>query len=237
MKIHGWGSGAVLYQPGAEKLCCEHCRLEELVAWSGVWLTWRTSRGVIGLSVSPWDDAYIIAAVTASQNTSYARVVAWMRRLYPLLDSARLSALEERARLLNSYQVRRSALVARLYAEARLRYTRANLWERRARLLELPGVGVKTAHAHILFTTYAAFPVPIDRHVARRLGARIPSDRPCRSATPCPKCPLRHRCPVWMLYQRYGAATGIVQTAWWLEAQGEASLRRLLAAASTPPGS
>ncbi len=229
-KEYGVSRGAVIWLEDG-RVCCEGCRFEELVSWSGAWATIETRYGIIGLSVSPWDDTHILAAIVASQNTRYDRVVRWMKTMYLLIDEGAYHRLESVARRFGSYQAIRAATVTRLYAERRLRLAVGGLWRRRSSLLAIHGVGVKTAHAYLLFTTHAGYPVPIDRHAARvlRVGGKAPRKDLCMRY-PCPTCPFRSECIVWRLYKLYGTRAGLVQTRVWLEAQDERSITRLFSA-------
>ncbi len=234
VKLHGWGAGAVLrLEDGL--LCCRGCSLEELVSWGGLWSTIGTRLGVIGVSVSPWDDDLILAAIVASQNTSWRRVVAWMRTLAPLLESRDYAAARRAAESIGSYQAARAVAVHEAYVSRRLSVRAGGLWEARRRLMELPYVGVKTAHAYLLFTTHSGYPVPVDRHLLRAYGGSAPDPRLC-ARHPCPVCPARGSCTAWRLYRLYGWRAGAVQTRVWLESQSRRSIEGLIEAASRRRG-
>jgi len=241
-KILGWGAGSTIWQDG-ELVCCEGCGLGELSAWSGLWALSFTNqrlpqgKPVIGLSVSPWDYHLIFSSVFLSQNTSYSRVLSWMSRLGVLIEQWRLRELRDAAKAFGSYQVRRLTDALRELPTA---FRATSLWERRAKLLSIRGVGVKVAHATLLFTSFSGYPIPVDRHLLRRVEGEPPRSWYCRRY-PCPRCPLRNRCIAWRLYEKFGVLAGLYQTRVWLESQEPRRLARLLFLAAQlprdPPGS
>ncbi|AEM38716.1 hypothetical protein Pyrfu_0847 [Pyrolobus fumarii 1A] len=232
--MYGWRTGAILWAED-RRVCCEGCLLNELIAWSGLWMTgsprdFGLGEGpVIGLSVSPWDDKLIFSSIFLSQNTSYARVLAWMEKLAPFIIEEKIERVEQLAAELGSYQVRLLPLALRRYIEARLAVYASNIWAARRILLTIPHVGVKIAHAHLLFTMYSGFPFPVDRHLRRMVGGNpvLPDKRLCKSY-PCPRCPHRDSCTVWRLYKMYGLRAGLYQTLVWLQSQTPSAKRRLL---------
>ncbi len=185
---------------------------------------------VIGLSVSPWDYHLVFSAVFLSQNTSYTRVLLWLRRIGGLVEEWRISRLREEARRLGSYQVRRLPDALRLLPHA-LHST--SIWEQRARLVSIPWVGVKVAHATILFTSFSGYPIPVDRHLLRVVEGEPPRPGYCRRY-PCPKCRFRERCIAWILFQKYRHAAGLYQTYAWLRSQSTRAISRLLLASQLP---
>ncbi len=232
VKLYGWRAGARLWVEGG-RVCCRGCSVEELASWSGLWATIETRYGVIGLSVSPWDDDLILASVVASQNTAWWRSVEWLHRLLPLLErNAHREALAVSEEI-GSYQARRAVEAHRDYLGVRLEARSLGLWGERRLLLErVKHVGVKTVHAYLLFTTHSGYPVPVDRHAARALRADWMPRREVCARNPCPRCPYRDRCPVWRLFEAYGWRAGLYQTRLWLESQPRGFLRRLLEASS-----
>ena len=232
VKLYGWRAGARIRVEG-DRVCCEGCSLEELSSWTGLWATIETRYGTVGLSVSPWDDDLILASVVASQNTSWWRSVEWLHRLLPLLERSLHAEALRAAEGIGSYQARRAVEAHRAYLGVRLAVRTAGLWGARRLLLEkVPYAGVKTVHAYLLFTTHSGYPVPVDRHTARALGASWMPRREVCARYPCPRCPYRRKCPVWRLFEAHGWRAGLHQTRLWLESQTPASLRRLLEAAS-----
>jgi hypothetical protein len=145
----------------------------------------------------------------------------------------------ERAERLPSPQPRRLARLLPALAEALEDW--GDPAALRRRLLELPGVGPKTADAILLFTGASSAVAPGDVHLQRFAaevlglrGLRPASKDMClRGGAWCPVCPLRAGCLQGRIVEVYGSAAGLVQTAAYVygslgAGDWRARLRRLL---------
>ena len=235
VKVLGPGAGTALYTDGS-RLCCEGpaCSNALLRGASGGWCLeecqeelrshWLAGlyQGlVVSAALEPVDKVLVAASVILSRRTRYAtNVRRWMRKIFAGVESIDLGSLTEaaaRAAGLPSPQPRHLAKVLPRLANIVLK--EGDPWLARKKLLELPGIGPKTADAILLFTGLTTHVAPCDTHLARfateMLGlrnVRVPSKSTCLRYVACPKCPLRASCLSGVLVKEFGAAAGLVQT-------------------------
>ena len=235
VKVLGPGVGTALYMDGS-KLCCEGpacsrailkgvsgkwCLEECREGLRGHWLTGLYQGLVVSAALEPVDKVLVAASVVLSRRTRYATNVRhWMRKIFAGIENIDPGSLAEaaaRAAEFPSPQPRHLAKV--LPRLANIVLGERDPWLARKRLLELPGIGPKTADAILLFTGLTTRVAPCDTHLARfateMLGlrdTRVPSKSTCLRYVACPKCPLRADCLSGVLVEKFGAAAGLVQT-------------------------
>ena len=239
IKILGYGRGHVLVKRGP-LLCCEGpgCGTEMLHYLSGRWCLDVCRRGLLsralplreyypGLVVAaapPRDRLLVAAAVVLSWRTRYgSNVRRWMRILFDEVVDEETGEIDlekavERAARLPSPQPRRLARL--LPALAKALEDLNDPAALRRKLLELSGVGPKTADAILLFTGISSAVAPGDVHLqrfaARVLGLERPrlatKDMCLRGGAWCLGCPLRGSCLQGRIVETYGGAAGLVQT-------------------------
>jgi hypothetical protein len=169
----------------------------------------------LGLAISPSDRDLLFVAAFLTQNTQYhTNVLRWTRALFSRTEDLRAMA-EEAPRVGGSYQLKRLPAAIRAYLELRPRD--------RQGLLQVPGVGPKTADLLLLFTGDVAA-APVDKHflrVAPRIGlsGEPPRAELCRRFN-CGTCPLANRCLRAIAERRLGRLAGWVQTASYLLDKG-----------------
>jgi len=266
-KILGYGRGHVVEKRGA-RLCCRGpgCSAGLLYYLSGRWCL-ESCRipalgsgghtllypGLVVAAAQPRDRLLAAAAVALSWRTRYAtNVRRWMRIVFDGAVDEETGEVDigravESARQLPSPQPRRLARLLPALAEA------LGDWggpaALRRRLLELPGVGPKTADAILLFTGASSSVAPGDVHLQRFAaevlglrGLRLASRDMClRGGAWCPMCQLRAKCLQGRIVEAYGGAAGLVQTTAYVygslgTGDWRARLRRLLGRFYTSSG-
>ncbi len=235
VKVLGPGAGTVLYMNDS-RLCCkglacsrvllkgvsgEWCLEECQEGLRGHWIAGRYRGLVVSTALEPVDKVLVAASVVLSRRTRYAiNVRRWMRKIFAGIESIDPGSLAEaaaRAAEPPSPQPRHLAKV--LPRLANIVLEERDPWLARKKLLELPGIGPKTADAILLFTGLTTRVAPCDTHLARfateMLGlqnVRVPSKSTCLRYVACPECPLRTSCLSGVLVEEFGAAAGLVQT-------------------------
>jgi len=235
VKVLGPGTGTTLYMAGS-RLCCEGpaCSRALLRGVSGEWCLEECQEGlrghqltrlyqglVVSAALEPVDKVLVAASVVLSRRTRYAtNVRRWMRKIFAGIESIDPGSLAEaatRAAERPSPQPRHLARILPRLADIVLE--ERDPWQARKKLLELPGIGPKTADAILLFTGLTTRVAPCDTHLARfateMLGLRnvqIPTKNTCLRHVACPMCPLRASCLSGVLVKKFGAAAGLVQT-------------------------
>ncbi|MBP1448484.1 MAG: endonuclease III domain-containing protein [Thermoproteus sp.] len=170
----------------------------------------------LGLSISPRDAGLLFVVAFLTQNTSYhVNVLRWARALFSQSEDLGRIA-EEAPRVGNSYQLRRLPAAVRAYLELRP--------AARRELMQIPGVGPKTADVYLLFTGDSTA-APVDKHFLRtasRLGLPGGPPRPelCRRYGDCSRCPFAARCLRAVAERGLGRLAGWVQTATYLYDKG-----------------
>ena len=227
----------VIYLDGG-RLCCsgEGCTVELLEKISGLWCYRGCREGLAssrlrervepllasyrGLQVSaaPRSDWLLVAsAVILSRRTSYA----WNVRRWMKLITREGVSVEKIARLASTLPSPQPRLLSKIIARVSMVLEEAdcsNPWAVRRSLLQVGGVGPKTADAILLFTGCTSGVAPADVHLQRFLSnilgiaARQPAKQLCLKAEGCAACPYSTSCMSGLLVAYFGPAAGLVQT-------------------------
>ncbi len=234
-----YGKRHTLVQVGSE-VCCVGCSKYELLWYSGTWVSpdalmrglkgrfkevveWlKEEVGPIGIAIDPESPLAVFYSAFLSKSTSYySNTVRWLRELFNRAGGSEEELIQFNLRELGrSYQLSQLESIKYSVLGVLRESTKLDVFSLRRELLRLPYVGIKTAHAFLMFSKgFIRFP-PVDRHftkLLRELGveAELPA-RKERCLKPCPSCPIRNKCAIWVASELFGPAAGWVQTATYL---------------------
>ncbi|AFK51789.1 HhH-GPD family protein [Thermogladius calderae 1633] len=158
----------------------------------------------VTLMYTPGDRTAVAYSIYLSQNTDYhVNTVKWVRDLLER-GSIESSSYQVSAFRLIKAGVDRSTSIGDPYAEA-------------VSLLNVKGLGVKSAKAYLLHAYGLTEHAPVDRHYKRLLALsrdlRVPDKAWCaKVGLKCSTCPFSSRCLYGVLFNRLGAFNGVVQS-------------------------
>ncbi|WP_434731006.1 hypothetical protein WLZ34_05185 [Thermogladius sp. KZ2Tp1] len=158
----------------------------------------------VTLLYSPGDRTAVAYAIHLSQNTDYhVNTVKWIREMLEK-GSINSRSYQVAAFRLIKASVDRSTSIGDPYAEA-------------SNLLNIKGLGVKSAKAYLLHAYGLTEHAPVDRHYRRLLvlgrDLKAPDKARCAKAgLKCSTCPFSSRCLYGVLFNRLGAFNGVIQS-------------------------